>query len=233
MSGDDRVRHCASCKLDVYNISAMTAVQAEDLILSREGRLCIRLYKRADGTVLTRDCPAGLRAYRKRAAKFAGAALTAILGLFSISFGQKKDAGHVIDASKIKVTKTVNREARGTLTGTITDPNGALVPGARLKAQDKASGQVFETTSSPDGAFSFKDLPAGTFSLLISASGFKKSRVVNIRINAGEEIKLTADLAPDAETIMVGIFGEEPLIDTSSSSVTTKITQDLIQKLPH
>src|SRR5215203_982280 len=91
MTGDERARHCDSCQLNVYNISEMTRAEAEDLITGREGRLCIRLYKRADGTVLTKDCPVGLRAYQKRIARFAGAALATVLGLFSVSFGQKDD----------------------------------------------------------------------------------------------------------------------------------------------
>ena len=65
MRGDDRARHCAECSLTVYNISAMTRVEAERLILERQGRLCIRMYQRADGTVITKDCPTGLRAARK------------------------------------------------------------------------------------------------------------------------------------------------------------------------
>ncbi len=61
MQGDERVRHCCQCKLNVYNLTSMTAVEAEQLIQSHEGRLCVRFYERADGTVLTRDCPVGKR----------------------------------------------------------------------------------------------------------------------------------------------------------------------------
>jgi hypothetical protein len=211
----------------------MTAAEAENLILTREGRLCIRLYKRADGTVLTMDCPVGLRAYRKRVAKLTGAALTAVFGLFSVSFGQQKEDRKAVDASKIKITKILNQKSQGTLTGTITDPYGAVVPGAQLKLQNMVGRKVYETTSNVDGNFTLKDISSGTYSLLISASGFKKYRVINIKIGVGEENKINANLALDPETTVVGIFLEEPLIDTSSSSVTTRITQDLIQKLPH
>ncbi len=66
MAGDERARHCAECHLNVYNISAMTRREAEQLITSHEGRLCLRFYRRNDGTVLTQDCPRGLRAVVKR-----------------------------------------------------------------------------------------------------------------------------------------------------------------------
>jgi hypothetical protein len=65
MEGDDRVRFCAECKKNVFNISAMTRSEAEALL---GGEICVRLYRRADGTVLTSDCPVGLeiKAMRRR-----------------------------------------------------------------------------------------------------------------------------------------------------------------------
>jgi hypothetical protein len=71
MTGDDCVRHCASCDLNVYNLSAMTADEAAELVSSKEGRLCARFYRRADGTVLTQDCPVGLRLLRAKARRTA------------------------------------------------------------------------------------------------------------------------------------------------------------------
>lgn len=68
MAGDDKIRFCQDCKLDVHNVSAMTKEEAAKLFKRRkEGeRLCIRLYRRVDGTVLTQDCPRGLKLLRQR-----------------------------------------------------------------------------------------------------------------------------------------------------------------------
>ncbi len=66
MTGDDRVRFCGDCKLNVYNLSAMNEVQIVGLIRETEGRLCGRFYRRPDGTILTQDCPKGLRAIVRR-----------------------------------------------------------------------------------------------------------------------------------------------------------------------
>jgi hypothetical protein len=72
MRGDDRVRFCDSCSKSVYNLSDLTAAEATALIRESEGRLCVRLYRRADGTVLTADCPVGLRhALRRRLLRLA------------------------------------------------------------------------------------------------------------------------------------------------------------------
>jgi hypothetical protein len=78
MSGDERARHCGMCKLNVYNLSSMTRDEAEKLILEKEGKLCVRLFKRADGTVITQDCPVGLAKLRKRLAILSGALAASI-----------------------------------------------------------------------------------------------------------------------------------------------------------
>jgi len=63
MKGTDKVRFCQLCKLNVYNISEMTTVEAEQLLTRRckFTRTCVRFYRRTDGTVLTQNCPIGLR----------------------------------------------------------------------------------------------------------------------------------------------------------------------------
>jgi len=85
MTGDGRLRHCAQCDLDVHNLSAMTRDEAEALLqgLSR-GRVCARFYKRADGTILTRDCPVGLAAVRRRVL-LAASRVAAALGLATLA----------------------------------------------------------------------------------------------------------------------------------------------------
>ncbi|HEV7224565.1 MAG TPA: hypothetical protein VGN42_17785 [Pirellulales bacterium] len=84
MRGDDLVRHCEGCRLNVYNLSGMTREVAEGLVRQREGRLCVRFYRRADGTVLTRDCPVGVRAIRRRLARVV-ASIAALVGC--LTFG--------------------------------------------------------------------------------------------------------------------------------------------------
>jgi hypothetical protein len=81
MNGSDKVRFCGECKLNVYNLSGMNKVEAENLLRNTEGRLCVRYFKRADGTVITQDCPVGWRAMKKRVSNFAVAICTLLLGI--------------------------------------------------------------------------------------------------------------------------------------------------------
>jgi len=80
MTGDERVRHCEQCKLNVYNLSEMSERQATALVEKTEGRLCVRFLRRADGTVLTKDCPVGITALKRRA-RLAYARVAALLGV--------------------------------------------------------------------------------------------------------------------------------------------------------
>lgn len=79
MKGTDHVRFCGQCQKNVYNLSAMSRREADELIEQREGRMCIRLYKREDGTVLTEDCPVGLRAARRKVALLVGGVAAGVL----------------------------------------------------------------------------------------------------------------------------------------------------------
>jgi hypothetical protein len=75
MVGDDRVRHCASCDKDVFNLSSMTRDEAEALIVAKAGSLCARYYQRRDGKILLADCVVGIAQKRKRRVFAAGAAM--------------------------------------------------------------------------------------------------------------------------------------------------------------
>ena len=83
MPGDERVRFCDRCSLNVYNLSAMTRREAERLVVRSEGRLCVRFYRRRDGTTLTQNCPVGLRALKRRVSRTASAAAAAAIGFFA------------------------------------------------------------------------------------------------------------------------------------------------------
>lgn len=114
MSGDARVRFCGKCEKNVYNLSAMTREEGEALVKEKEGRLCVRLYQRKDGTVITSDCPVGVRRARLRArvwASISGAAASAalVLGLF----GGRARADLTVDGKKVTGTQQKVGEVKG------------------------------------------------------------------------------------------------------------------------
>jgi hypothetical protein len=83
MIGNDRSRFCGQCSLNVYNLSSMSRSEAESLIAGSEGRLCVRFYRRADGSILTENCPVGLRRIRRRISYLAKAVASGVLSFFA------------------------------------------------------------------------------------------------------------------------------------------------------
>lgn len=98
MLGDDRARFCAQCEKHVYNLSELSAVQATTLIQEKEGQLCARFYQRADGTILTADCPVGAGRVHKRVKRLAGAAAA----LVAVSFAAPVAVTEASDAPEIR-----------------------------------------------------------------------------------------------------------------------------------
>ncbi|WP_157069754.1 hypothetical protein [Sandaracinus amylolyticus] len=89
MKGDDRARHCASCDKTVFDLSAMTSDDAEALLRAHGAApsgMCVRFYRRADGTVMTSDCSVGVARARRRGWALA-ASITAVAGLGALAGG--------------------------------------------------------------------------------------------------------------------------------------------------
>lgn len=88
MVGNDQVRFCDTCRMNVYNLSGMTRDAAEHLVAGHEGRLCVRFYRRADGTVMTEDCgPTRWAKARQAARRAARRSAALVVGLVAAVLG--------------------------------------------------------------------------------------------------------------------------------------------------
>jgi hypothetical protein len=89
MEGDEAVRFCGKCRKNVYNVAQLPRAEAVALIERAEGRVCMQLTRRADGTIVTGDCWAQLRRARKRGLLALAVAAPAIFAatLWSQAFG--------------------------------------------------------------------------------------------------------------------------------------------------
>lgn len=79
MAGNDRQRFCGQCQMNVYNLSDMTRAEAEYFVGNAEGRVCIRYFRRRDGSIITNNCPVGLRALKRRMTRMGHAFASALL----------------------------------------------------------------------------------------------------------------------------------------------------------
>lgn len=229
MKGDERVRFCDLCSLHVYNIAELTAKQAKSLVANTEGRICARLYRRSDGTVITKDCPVGFRAIRRRVARIAGAVFATVLSLCGGAFGQKAKDDKAC-RQQVKITRNVSDAlASGVIIGTVLDPIGAVLPGAGVTLVDVSSKKSRQVKSDDEGRFKFSDVAPGSYQLEVNTAGFKNLILKKLRIAAKETVIIEATQLVDGEFVTVGI-----LVDQSfeSGNGVTIINRKMIESLP-
>ncbi len=235
MTGDARVRFCDHCQLNVYNISELSRAEAETLIASTEGRICARLYRRADGSVLTKDCPVGLRALRMRVSKRAAAVFAALVSISSAAFGQpasaKQDKTKCV--SQTKITRTTSDRAVTSISGMVLDANGSVIPGARISIKKDGTEETLTATTTDDGKFQFESLADGNYSLKIEASYFKSFSMMSLVVDKDQLLNIDVILQVDGDSsVTVGVIVSDLTIDTSSPSNKTTFTGDQIRRLP-
>lgn len=226
MSGDDRVRHCAECNLNVYNLSDLTRREAESLIASHEGRLCVRYYRRADGTILTRNCPPGLQAMVHRVSRIAGAALSAVMSL-GYAFAQTGQQ------TPPETKKEQAAQPQSQLTFTVVDQAGAVIAGAQFRLTNEQTGVAFMGVTNSNGAGIVSALAPGSFVLKIEHQGFKPFlKVITIKQNKPETLRVALQVNDAQVVVGILIQGDVPRVETESYSLQTTISGDFLRSLP-
>jgi hypothetical protein len=229
MTGDDRVHFCDLCKLHVYNFAELTRSEAESLVANAEGRVCGRLYRRFDGTVITKDCPVGLRALRKRVTRTAGAVFATLMGFMGVVAGQKP--ADQSSAKQVTITRKAAKPsaASGTFSGTIQDQNEAIVAKASVTITNQKTKESYQTESSAEGRFLLAGIAAGTYDIVFKSPGFMNLEVKDVALGIYEAVNL--DVVLDVGATM-GIIIVTPLIDTSSPNHTITFKGEAIRRFP-
>lgn len=120
----------------------------------------------------------------------------------------------------------------GTLTGTVSDPAGAVVPGASVVAKNLGTNVEFRTRTTSAGAYTLLNLPAGTYSLSIESSGFQRYLRSPIEISQGATVGLDATLQVGQITETIEVRGASPQLQTQSSEVSQQVSRKFVQELP-
>ncbi len=122
----------------------------------------------------------------------------------------------------------------GTITGTVVDPSGAVVANAQITAKSDSRGTERTAASSGEGAFSFYLVPAGTYTLTISAPGFSSETVLNVPVNSAATSGLgQIQLKLSSSAAQVEVNGSlANLLQTTDSQVTTTLSARMIEDLP-
>lgn len=127
---------------------------------------------------------------------------------------------------------TVVAQTTGSMSGNVTDPNGAVVAGATVTARNSATGSVVTTTTGSGGAFSFNALQPGTYSVSVEASGFKKTvaAAIAVSVSNNSQVALTLEIGVASETVTV--TDAQEVINSSSPTLTNVINTRQVADLP-
>jgi hypothetical protein len=206
MIGDDKVRFCSLCNLNVYNLSAMTEPEALKILQSRDGRLCARMYQRADGTVLTQDCPVGIRAAYRRMTRFA----TAVLAMI---FAAPLLRGQSAPQSKDQLLEL--RPGETGLIVTVSDFTGAIIQGAIVRLTNGGK-TIVEMRTHGDGMAHFGALAPSDYQMTVTSNGFRTmEKQVHVSPSAISNVEAKMVLAQDVE-VWVGLIAEPPIVNVDT-----------------
>jgi hypothetical protein len=133
----------------------------------------------------------------------------------------------VIGIISASATASFAQTFRGGINGVVTDQSGAVVPGATVEAVDLATGVSHKTVSSSAGEYIFQDLPLGTYTVTVKATGFQSTAFSKVPVTAGVIYTLAIKLsvASTGETVEVSASGLA--LDTTTTTQTTDIPATL------
>jgi hypothetical protein len=197
MIGDDWVRHCSQCNLNVYNLSAMSGREAEELVSKREGRICVRFYRRKDGTVLTENCPVGLKVVLRRVSRIAGIALSAAMSAVSV----------VAQTETFVQGEVVQNEA--SLELFVVDVQGAVCNSAKVQLKSESNQHVITATTNDQGRLRLSHLRPGTYALTVTFPGFLPyEQRVTVAERQATVLKATLQVSP-----RINMDNQDPLTE--------------------
>jgi hypothetical protein len=120
----------------------------------------------------------------------------------------------------------------GIITGTVTDPAGAVIPGASVEAVNSATSVSYAAVTTNTGNYTITDLPVGVYTLNVKSNGFKNYSHTNLRIEAAQTIRQDVPLEVGGTNESVTITAEASLLKTESGDLSHNISIDHLDDLP-
>jgi len=124
------------------------------------------------------------------------------------------------------------QESRASIIGRTTDPTGALIAGARVRATNTAANAPVTSQTNDSGSFEIPYLISGVYTITVEVTGFKKAVREGIQLRVGDRITLDFSLSLGDVAESVQVTGETPLLDTSTAGIGLVMDQRRVQELP-
>src|SRR6202167_735719 len=120
----------------------------------------------------------------------------------------------------------------GAITGTISDPSGAVIPNAQVTLINTDQGLTLTTTTNGSGVYTFSPVRIGHYSVSAAAPGFTTTKQSNLQVAVGQQLQVNVQLKPGAESQTVEVTTAPPELQTSESSVGQTVSSQTINNLP-
>ncbi len=120
----------------------------------------------------------------------------------------------------------------GTITGTITDPKGAVVPKARITVRNEETNAAREAKSNSDGDYTVALLPPGLYRVSVESTGFRRSIIHGVNLNVDQTVRVDFALVVGAATEEVTVTGTPPIVQTDTSTLGQVVNNRLVEDLP-
>ncbi len=138
----------------------------------------------------------------------------------------------VLLGSLLLTSAAIAQVDRGTITGTVTDQSGAVVPGVAITITNVATGVSNNATTSAAGVYVVPLLPPGKYRLAAEKEGFKKFTQTDIQVTVGDITRADVGLSVGAKTETVTVTAAAPLLDRDSSDSGASVTSREVEDLP-
>ena len=132
----------------------------------------------------------------------------------------------------LSASAVFGQAATGSITGTVSDPGGAVIAGAAVEVRNSQSGATYPTVTTNTGNFTVAQLPPGTYELNISVAGFKKYVHTNLAVTAAEILRQDATLEVGATNEAVTVTAEASQLKTESGDINQHITVEQLNDMP-
>ncbi len=123
-------------------------------------------------------------------------------------------------------------QTNATLTGTVSDSTGAVIPAAEVVIMNTATGEAYETTTNATGTYTIPFIKPGTFELIVTSPGFKQFSRLGILLDTASNVRADAVLEVGEVTESVTVEADVPLLKTENSSVGAVIKNTSIANMP-
>src|SRR5262249_7555658 len=124
------------------------------------------------------------------------------------------------------------QKTTGDISGTVTDPSGAAIPGAALTLTDPTNGAVRKGTSDAQGGFNFLQVPVGTYTLTGTKEGFKTVSQKNVEVHVATVTTTTVRLEVGAATETVSVEASTVNLNTENGVVGNTMESEQVSQLP-